>query len=312
MSEPLAFDPTRPFTTAQGLAAGLTVGQLRGRRFARLHKGVYVDAGSPLTALARARAALLTHPDGAFVSHGTAARVLGLPVPEDAVDHVSVGTPNDRRRRTGVVCHITREGARVIDLHGVPVSSPLEVFTELSATLRLVDLVVVGDAIVGKGWATPDQLIAACLVSNDSANRRALRAARYVRTGVDSPMETRLRMLIVLAGLPEPTVNFVRRDHDGQVLRRYDLCYPDLRIIIEYDGRQHANDPRQWNTDIYRREELDDAGWRIVVVTAEGVYRKPEETLTRIRKVLADRRCPGLPRTISAAWRPHFPAPASA
>jgi very-short-patch-repair endonuclease len=96
------------------------------------------------------------------------------------------------------------------------------------------------------------------------------------------------------------------------VLRRYDLCYPDLRIIIEYDGRQHANDLGQWNTDIYRREELDDAGWRMIVVTAEGVYRKPEETLTRIRKVLADRRCPGLPRTISAAWRPHFPAPASA
>ena len=32
-------------------------------------------------------------------------------------------------------------------------------------------------------------------------------AARYVRNGVDSVHETRLRMLLVLAGLPEPTVN---------------------------------------------------------------------------------------------------------
>lgn len=39
--------------------------------------------------------------------------------------------------------------------------------------------------------------------------------------------------------------------------RRYDLAYEHLRLIIEYDGRKHAEDARQWLTDIFRREELD-------------------------------------------------------
>jgi len=40
-------------------------------------------------------------------------------------------------------------------------------------------------------------------------------------------METRLRMLlVVLAGLPEPVVDFRVRDSAGTVIRRFDLSYP--------------------------------------------------------------------------------------
>jgi hypothetical protein len=35
---------------------------------------------------------------------------------------------------------------------------------------------------------------------------------RIARNGVDSPMESRLCMLLVLAGLPEPFVNHALRD----------------------------------------------------------------------------------------------------
>jgi len=47
-----------------------------------------------------------------------------------------------------------------------------------------------------------------------------------VRIGVDSPLETRLRLLIVLAGLPEPKVNHQLRDQHGDVVMRFDLSYP--------------------------------------------------------------------------------------
>ncbi len=55
--------------------------------------------------------------------------------------------------------------------------------------------------------------------------------------GVDSPMVTRLRMLIVLAGLPEPKVNLVIRDEYGHPVRRYDLGYEKSRTLVEYDAR---------------------------------------------------------------------------
>ena len=80
-------------------------------------------------------------------------------------------------------------------------------------------------------------------------------------------------MLLVLAGLPEPTINLILRNADGSWRRRFDMCYPDLKLIIEYDGRQHADDIRQWQGDLRRREELDALGWRIVVVTADDLFR---------------------------------------
>ena len=118
-------------------------------------------------------------------------------------------------------------------------------------------------------------------------------------------METRLRMLLVLAGLPEPQVNHELRDANGRTRRRLDLCYPHLRVIVEYDGRQHARDPRQWNSDIERREELDGEGWRIVVVTSRGIYHEPARTIARVVNALRERglRVPPL----KDDWRAHFP-----
>ena len=128
-----------------------------------------------------------------------------------------------------------------------------------------------------------------------------------MRSGVDSPMESRLRMLLVLAGLPEPEVNFVLRDEHGAVLRRFDLYYAGVRVLVEYDGRQHAEDAAQYDHDRDRCEELDDGGWRIVVVTARGIYVDPEQTLLRVRKVLRAQGMTGLPTTFRPGWRRHFP-----
>ena len=54
-------------------------------------------------------------------------------------------------------------------------------------------------------------------------------------------------------------------------------------------------------------EYVDEAEWRIVVVTAEGIYREPERTLARIRRALVSRGCTGLPRRLAEDWRPFFP-----
>ncbi len=125
-------------------------------------------------------------------------------------------------------------------------------------------------------------------------------------------METRLRLLIVLAGLPEPRVNLLLRARDGSWVRRYDLAYEQLRLVVEYDGRQHANSTEQWLTDVARREELDRRGWRIVVVTAEGIYVDPLRTLIRLRDALRDCGATGLRRSFRTEWRVHFPPRASA
>jgi hypothetical protein len=48
----------------------------------------------------------------------------------------------------------------------------------------------------------------------------------------------------------QPRVNLIIRGPDGSWRRRYDMAYEYVRLILDYDGRQHAEDTRQWRTDI--------------------------------------------------------------
>lgn len=299
-------DVRRPFTRGDLERAGIEDNLVRRREYVAIVKGVWIqaDARDHLTLI---RAALRIHPADAFASHLSAAAVLGLPVPESAFAHVTVSKPEDRHYRSQIKPHVTQRPRRVIVLNGIRTTDPIATFVDCAGWLSLVDLVVLGDALVKKFKIRPVELRRACKQSVDYYAGLARLAADYVREGVDSPMETRLRMLIVLAGLPEPDVNVATFHDDGSWHRRFDLCYPSIRLIVEYEGRQHADDPRQWNSDIGRREEFDDDGYRILLVTAEGIYQNPARTLLRIRRQLVLRGMAHVP-PIDGRWREYFAA----
>jgi hypothetical protein len=294
----------RPFTRTQLKASGGDCRILRRRAYVSIFQDAWVHRDG-IDEDTRIRAALLIHPAKAFASHFSAARLLGLPVPEHRFEHVTVRCHQDRRFRPEIKPHVTQRAKRLINIRGVMATDPITTFIDMAGWLSLVDLVVLGDAISKKYRIRRSRLLNACRSSGDYYAKAAARAAEYVREGVDSPMETRLRMLIVLAGLPEPVLNVTVRDEDGEVLRRYDLCYPDLKLVIEYEGRQHAEDRKQWERDIERREELDDEGTRILLVTSTGVYQHPQRTLLRIRRQLIERGMADVPE-IDDAWREHF------
>jgi very-short-patch-repair endonuclease len=267
--------------------------------------GVYIGAAVAPDPVHGVMAALLVHPEHAFASHASAGRVYDLPLPAGlAEEHISVFHEDHRRRRPGIVPHIVPEGTPTTECRGLRVSSPAQTFVELAEQLPLVDLVVVGDHFVRKGRLTPEELVAYCAEHGSPAARRA---ASYVRRDVDSPMETRLRMLIVLAGLPEPVVNFKICWEDGTVRYRFDLSYPDYKIVVEYDGRHHREDLDQWDHDVERREWMDRDGWRLLPVFSWGIYKRPDRTLDRIHAVLTERGCPDLPARPEDEWRAHFP-----
>jgi hypothetical protein len=300
------FDRRRPFPRWRGLRAGLGRAEVDGPAFRRVLHGVLVSADVPDSPRLRAEAALVCFFATAFASHASAARVWGVPVPPLPGEHVTLPAYADRLRRAGVTCHV-RPGARSTTVDGVRVSTLPDLFVELAGQLTLVDLVVAGDWMVRRRGVGIGRLVAAAEHAPGAAGRLARLAASYVRKDVDSPMETRLRMLVVLAGLPEPTVNLTIRAADGEVLRRYDLSWPGVKVIVEYDGRHHAERVEQWEADLLRREEIDGDSWRIVVVVASGIYRHPEQTLARIHRVLRERGLTGLPVRLRDDWRPHFP-----
>jgi hypothetical protein len=170
----------------------------------------------------------------------------------------------------------------------------------------LVDLVVLVDSLVHAEVTTPEQLRAAADRWHGHGARLARRAMRLVRSGAESPMETRLRLLVVLAGLPEPVVQLRLVGEGADASIRLDLAYPAWRVAVEYDGRQHADSPAQWRRDIVRREVLDRLGWRLVVVLADGLHVDPATTLERVVQALRDQGARGV-RVRGTAWRRHFP-----
>jgi len=305
-ARPVDLEMRRPFTYAAAMAAGVSPSALRGPLFRTLFRGVHVRASVPALPLIRIEAALLLHPPGAFASHASAGRVHGMPLPVLIDEHVSVFRKQDRRPRPGLRPHVAATGTPVTEVRGIATSSPRQTFVELGEQLGLVDLVVVGDWLVRTRRCTPDELRDYCTQAHHPGARRTRRAAAYVRVGVDSPIETRLRMLIVLAGLPEPVVAFEVLDVSGRLLYQFDLSYPDLKIAVEYDGRQHRADLDQWDHDTDRREWLDAQGWMLVPVFSRGVYRDPDKTVRRVEAALHARGAT-LPRRLSDGWRPHYP-----
>ncbi|TCO44144.1 hypothetical protein EV646_111338 [Kribbella antiqua] len=244
---------------------------------------MYVDANVPVTPKLLAEGALLLAPDG-VVSHHTALQLWGGAGPVSSELHVSVR--HDPRRARPRVSGLRVHEVQELDcatVAGLPLTTPARTFLDLAAWCDLTDLVAAGDSLVRRTGATPESLYdAASSTIGVRGVRLARQAAGLVRSGVDSPMESRLRLLIVLAGLPEPEIGRTIYDADGGWLAKPDLSYPDLRIAIEYDGRHHLRDSIQWQRDIRRRENLERAGWLVRVITAADLLRAPDTVLARI------------------------------
>ncbi|GAB3929713.1 hypothetical protein GCM10011575_27650 [Microlunatus endophyticus] len=215
---------TPPFSRTEAIKAGLTPDRLAGPQYQRLFRGIYAGAGLAPDVRTRARAALrLAAPDG-FASHHTAALPYGAVPPPSADTHVSRRTKTGRSVKRGLMVHLASESTTTIRFAGIPISTPEQCFLEIAAAgANLVELVVLGDSLVRKNRTTPQQLVDAAESSRGYRVRMARRAAGYVRDGVDSPMESRLLMLIVLAGLPEPKVNLILWTADGRYEFRFDL-----------------------------------------------------------------------------------------
>jgi REase_MTES_1575 len=300
------FDPKQPFSRAGARAAGIGLKTLLSSRFQKIFYDCYVSSTVPITTKLRATAALEISPPGSFISHSTAARIWGAVVPDTPDVHVTVPGRAGRTSRQGVKAHASVAGTAVTRFRNLPITTPEQTFLDLATGLNLVALIVLGESVIKAGRTSADALRDAATAWRGRGAKLARRAARYVRDGVDSAMETRLRMLLILAGLPAPEVNFILRHSDGSWWMRFDLSYPSLKLIVEYDGRQHSEDTEQWLHDLKRREALDRMGWRVIVITRRDYYDAPEEVLRRVRDALLERGMVGVRRRFKPEWVRHI------
>lgn len=309
------------FTPAMARAADVGRSRLRAADLARPFRGLYVrtdladgvtaDPGAQPESDARSeqyrRPAVrlatqfaLAMSDREFFSHHTAAVLWDVPLPWRVAAttdlHVSVLRPFRAPAARGIDGH--QVDARLISVtthpSGLRLSSPASTWAQLGTVLGEHDLVAVGDALVREPRRATDRPQLASLAELRavvSAGRRPgvrvlRRALERIRPRVDSRRETLLRLAIVDAGLPEPVPGFPVVVA-GVEVAQVDLAYPDRLLALEYEGEHHLRDPDQWARDIRRYERLADAGWHVIRVTKDDLFRQRPALIGRVRRALA-------------------------
>jgi len=229
------------------------------------------------------------------LSHASAALVYGAPLPRSANGglHISAPLESAKIRRTGVISHRDTEPRQVV--RGIPVSGPETLFVELGETLAVDDLVAIGDFLVldprfrepGRPWTTIGALQTATRAKRRGVVR-AREALELVRDGVESPMETALRLMLLREGLPEPVCGYELVTSRREWVGWFDLAWPEARVLGEYDGDEHRTSDVQYERDIRRYDLAHEDGWRTVRVRKAGMRRANRaETVARFRRALA-------------------------
>ena len=173
---------------------------------------------------------------------------------------------------------------------GVPVPHPVDQWLQLRGA-RLDELIEVGDGFLRRKnpLLTMDEMRARLTeVAGWAGVKKATIAMRQVRANTDSLYETRTRLLLVRAGLPEPVVNLEVWCADEARLFHVDLGYEKEKIAVEYDGAVHVGDRTQMAIDAERRRILQDHGWMIITVTAEHL-RHPQAIINSVEAALIRR-----------------------
>ena len=274
------------FTASAAAARGIPGNRLKAHDLYGVHRGMRVPRGVPQDLEDRLRPVLELVPHG-VAYRTTAARIHGMPLPgwvEDEAPRLELAVPvgTSQIRRPGLaVRRLMLPASDVVEAGGIRITTPERTFADLASLLGLADTVAVGDHLVcehGPGHPAEREPI----VPLDDLSRyiagikgrhgilRARQALELVRIGADSPPETRLRLALRDAGMPEPMLGMVLCDGFGRPVLFPDLAYPDYRVLVQYDGSHHLS-AVQAASDGRRESAALVLGWKSVVITKDDV-----------------------------------------
>jgi very-short-patch-repair endonuclease len=279
-----------PFTLDDALRAGVTRNALQSAPWRRIFREVWVWDELPDCREQRLAAARLVLPPRAVAVGLTAAWLHGVDVRRPDDFDIHVGFPKGQRIRPRthlVVSQETLAESDIVELNGLKVTSPVRTTFDCMRLLRGDARLGVADAMTHARLHTVEEL------RTYFAGQRRLRNLRVaellvddIEPKADSPMETRLRLAVVEGGNPRPQAQVHVFDRAGDYIGRSDLGYEELRIAIEYDGALHWLQRRE---DDRRRQRMREAGWIVLVFSADDVYGAPHEVAAAVRRARRQR-----------------------
>lgn len=251
--------------------------------------GVYALPGLPLDHGVYCRAASLLLPDGGVIGGRSAGCWHGAPWPGPA-DPVTVLVPRKQKWHgpKGIRVHRTDLAAHeweVVD--DIPVTTACRTAWDIAALESLPTAVGCIDAMA-KGGAIDISTLQS-MVATGSGRWRVTRVRRVVElvdARSESPPESWLRVALVQASI----AGFIPQYEvwaGGAFLARVDFAWPELKVVLEYEGAYHFEE-LQIVRDDQRLKGLAAAGWHVIRVSAVDL-RDMDALIERIRRVLDER-----------------------
>ena len=271
------------------LQAGITDDRLRRGDVVRLSRDTYLPRAVADELDARIQAVLLTAPEGAVLSHETAAALWRVSVPLQADDdrvHLTVSTGSAVRARADRCIHRSPLTApERTSLLGLPVTTPARTWRDLAMTLDPGALLAVADQFLAGRCSRADLARQLTMRPGGRGAARARKVLPLADQRAESPMESVFRWLIHSAGLPAPVLQYTVQSIDGMFLGRADFAWPGKKVIVEFDGDGHR-DRKVFVNDNRRQNGLVAAGWTVLRFTSADVLGRPDYVIAAIRTAL--------------------------
>ena len=286
---PITTRLTGPVTRSGALQNGVTEEALRRSDVVRLSRDTYLPRDMADNLGARVTAVLMTAPDGAVVSHLTAAFLWDLAIPlhrEDGPVHVTVSTGSAVRARKDRAIHrspLLPDEVTASD--GFPITTPARTWRDLATVLERPALLAVTDQLLARR-CTRDDLERQ--LRRRPSGRGAARSRDVLPLGdprSESPLESWTRWLMHEAGLPAPVLQGDIHDADDWFIGRGDFVWWEQKVLVEFDG-DHHRDRKTWVHDVRRQNALVAAGWTILRFTSADVLGRPSYVIGTIRGAL--------------------------
>lgn len=309
------------FTTAEALAADVdrnAIGPLVGSgTWRRVRYGVYTtgevwrrhEAEGRTHRLECAAALRRLQRPAVVVSHDSAARLHQLVLPRTVAPGTRLTDPE--HFRTGRDYRISQAAlppADVVVHEGLPVTTVPRTLADVGREWSFTDTVVAVDDALADGRTTPDQLRAATLAQTHWIGcGDAARAFSAARTGAHSPHETRTRLALLNAGLPEPLLQQAVLV-DGRLVAVLDMYWAEQGVFLECDGMVKYADPWRGRTpaevlweEKRRQDHLLDLDLHGVRVAPEDLRTDWHVKVARLVSLL-DRGLRAAPRYRTTSW----------
>lgn len=289
-----------PFERQAALDAGMPARVLEGRRFRRLHKGVYCHRGHTMTWPDLVAAAQLALPPEARTTGATRIQQLGLDVGDRAPVHFVV-QGDLHLDLDGVFLHRTVK----MPPHCSEGVSNEAAFVAYCAEARTIDAIKAGSVLLYREQL--DLQLLDKLLTQEKW-RRGVPETAYVLPFLDgrcrSMAEAELLAYVVFVGLPMPDVNVAIEVAPGVGLTP-DFRFADYGQVVEYEGGQHQDDRAQYVADIDRYALYRKHGVPYELITKERM-RSPKATVRLVHAALVVRGYDGPPPDFDGLWSTLF------